>query len=188
MNRRRLLRAAAVAGAGGLATLAGLRAGSAPSRAAADLAITGDEAELGPDGAVAAVRLACEIEWSHDLAEGSAPERVAVTVRAGRADAGLADVASVEASSLFPESDGVESVDVDLLDAGALDESSVEPDPGAETTVAVEVVAAVVVENSDGDVLAEAEATETADVTVARERGGEASVGGSGSLTVETAE
>jgi hypothetical protein len=41
MNRRRLLRAAGVAGAGGLATLAGLRAGSAPSRAAADLAITG---------------------------------------------------------------------------------------------------------------------------------------------------
>jgi hypothetical protein len=36
--------------------------------------------------------------------------------------------------------------------------------------------------------LAEAEASETADVTVARERGGKASVGGSGELTVETDE
>jgi len=187
-TRRRLLRAAGVAGAGGLATLAGLRAGSAPSRAAADLAITGDEADLGPDGAVTAVRLACEIEWSHDLPEGAAPERVAVTVSAGRADAGLTVVAEREASSLFPESEGSESVDVDLLDAGALDESSVEPEAGAATTVPVEVVAAVAVKNSDGEPLAEAEASETADVVVARERGGEASVGGSGELTVETGE
>jgi hypothetical protein len=50
----------------------------------------------------------------------------------------------------------------------------------------VRVVAAVVVENSDGETLAEAEASETADVTVARERGGEVSVGGSGALTVES--
>jgi hypothetical protein len=185
-TRRRLLRAAGVAGAGGLATLAGLRAGSAPSRAAADLAITGDEAELGPDGDVTAVRLAATIEWSHDLPEGAAPETVAVTVSAGRADAALTAVADREASSLFPESEGVESVDVDLLDAGALDGSTVEPDPGAETVVRVRVVAAVVVKTSDGEVLAEAEANETADVTVARERGGEASVGGSGALTVET--
>jgi hypothetical protein len=113
---------------------------------------------------------------------------VGVTVRAGRAATELTTVAEREASSLFPESDGVESVDVDLLDAGALEPSAVAPDPGAETTVAVRVVAAVVVENSDGDVLAEAEASDTADVTVARERGGEASVGGSGSLTVETGE
>jgi hypothetical protein len=59
MNRRAVLRAAGVAGAGGLATLAGLRAGSAPSRAAAALSITGDETTLGPDGTVTAVRLAC---------------------------------------------------------------------------------------------------------------------------------
>jgi hypothetical protein len=188
MNRRALLRAAAVAGAGGLATLAGLRAGSAPSRAAADLAITGDETTLGPDGDVTAVRLACDVEWSHDLPEGAAPETVAVTVRAGRADAGLTDVASVEASSLFPESEGSESVDVGLLDAGALEAAALEPEAGAETTVAVEVVAAVRVETSDGDVLAEAEASDTADVVVARERGGEAGVGGSGALTVETDE
>jgi hypothetical protein len=186
MNRRALLRAAGVAGAGGLATLAGLRAGSAPSRAAAALSITGDEADLGPDGAVEAVRLACEIEWSHDLPEGSAPERVAVTVSAGRADGGLTVVAEREASSLFPESEGSEAIDVDLLDAGALEAAALEPEPGAETAVAVEVVAAVVVENSDGEVLAEAEASDTADVTVARERGGSASVGGSGTLTVES--
>jgi hypothetical protein len=95
-------------------------------------------------------------------------------------------VAEREASSLFPESEGVESVDVDLLDAGALEAAAVEPDAGGETTVSVRVVAAVVVENSDGEVLAEAEASDTADVVVARERGGEASVGGSGSLTVKT--
>jgi hypothetical protein len=187
-TRRRLLRAAGVAGAGGLATLAGLRAGSAPSRAAAELAITSDETTLGPDGDVAAVRLAAEIEWSHDLPEGAAPETVGVTVRAGRADAGLTVVAEREASSLFPESNGVESVDVDLLDAGALEPAAVAPEAGAETTVPVEVVAGVVVETSDGETLAEAEASDTADVVVARERGGEASVGGSGALTVETGE
>jgi hypothetical protein len=188
MNRRALLRAAGVAGAGGLATLAGLRAGSKPARAAASLQITGDETTLGPDGAVEAVRLACDVEWSHDLPEGSAPERVAVTVSAGRADAGLTVVAERAASSLFPESEGSEAIDVDLLDAGALEPAAVEPDPGGETTVPVRVVAAVVVETSDGEVLAEAKASETADVTVARERGGEASVGGSGELTVKTGE
>jgi hypothetical protein len=185
-TRRRLLRAAGVAGAGGLATWAGLRAGSAPSRAAASLSITGDETTLAADGAVAAVRLACDVEWSHDLPEGSAPETVGVTVSAGRGDAELTTVAEREASSLFPESEGAESVDVDLLDAGALEPSAVEPEPGAETTVPVRVVAAVAVEDSDGETLAEAEANETADVTVSRERGGEASVGGSGALTVES--
>jgi hypothetical protein len=185
-TRRRLLRAAGVAGAGGLATWAGLRAGSAPSRAAAALSITGDETTLGPDGAVEAVRLACEIEWSHDLPEGAAPETVALTVSAGRADGDLATVADREASSLFPESEGTESVDVDLLDAGALEPSAVAPKAGGETTVGVRVVAAVRVEAGDGEVLAEAEASETADVVVSRERGGEASVGGSGALTVET--
>jgi hypothetical protein len=154
MNRRALLRAGAAAGAGGLATWAGLRAGSTPARAAAELAITGDEADLAADGSVAAVRLSVDVEWSHDLPEGAAPETVGVTVRAGRAATELTTVAEREASSLFPESDGVESVDVDLLDAGALEPSAVAPDPGAETTVAVRVVAAVVVENSDGDVLA----------------------------------
>jgi hypothetical protein len=186
MRRRRLLRAAGVAGAGGLATLAGLRAGSAPSRAAADLSITGDETTLAADGSVEAVRLACEIEWSHDLPEGSAPERVVVTVRAGRADGEVADVASVEASSLFPESEGTESVDVDLLEAGALEPDAVAPEAGSETTVPVRVVAAVRVAAGDGATLAEAEASDTADVTVSRERGGEASVGGSGALTVES--
>jgi len=185
-TRRRLLRAAGVAGAGGLATWAGLRAGSAPSRAAASLSITGDETTLAADGAVAAVRLACDVEWSHDLPEGSAPETVAVTVSAGRADGEVSDVASVEASSLFPESEGSEAIDVDLLDAGALEPSAVAPDPGAETTVPVRVVAAVRVENGDGATLAEASASDTADVVVTRERGGEASVGGSGALTVES--
>jgi hypothetical protein len=71
MRRRRLLRAAGVAGAGSLATWAGLRAGSAPSRAAAELAITGDEADLAADGVVEAVRLAAEIEWPHELVDGT---------------------------------------------------------------------------------------------------------------------
>jgi hypothetical protein len=186
MKRRRLLRAAGVAGAGGLATWAGLRAGSAPSRAAAALSITGDEADLAADGSVAAVRLAAEIEWSHDLSEGSAPETVGVTVSAGRADGDVTAVADREASSLFPESSGTESVEADLLDAGALAPDALDPEAGAETTVPVRVVAAVAVEDSDGETLAEAEASETADVTVARERGGSASVGGSGSLTVES--
>jgi hypothetical protein len=187
-TRRAVLRAAGVAGAGGLATLAGLRAGSAPSRAAAALSITGDETTLGPDGNVAAVRLACEIEWSHDLPEGSAPETVAVTVSAGRADGEVTDVASVEASSLFPESEGIERIDVDLLNAGALEPDAVAPEPGAETAVPVRVVAAVRVAAGDGEVLAESEASDTAAVTVTRERGGEANVGGSGELTVETGE
>jgi hypothetical protein len=183
MRRRTLLRAAGVAGAGGLATLAGLRAGSAPSRAAADLAITGDEADLAADGSVAAVRLAVDVEWSHDLPPSAAPETVAVTVSAGRD--GLTEVADREASSLFPESEGAESVDVDLLAAGALAPDALDPEAGEETTVPVRVVAAVVVENSDGDVLAEAEVSDTADVVVARDRGGEAIVSGSGGLTVD---
>jgi len=188
MRRRRLLRAAGVAGAGSVATWAGLRAGSTPARAAAALSITGDEADLAADGSVAAVRLAADVEWSHDLPEGAAPETVVVTVSAGRADGEVAVVAGREASSLFPESDGTESIDVDLLDAGALDADAVTPAPGGETTVPVRVVAAVRVEDGGGEVLAEAEASDTADVTVTRDRGGEASVGGDGSLSVNTGE
>jgi len=184
MKRRTILRAAGVAGAGGLATLAGLRAGSAPSRAAAELQITGDEAALAADGSVAAVRLSVDVEWSHDLPPSAAPERVAVTVSAGRD--GLTEVAAVEASSLFPEGEGTESVEADLLAAGALEPSSVAPDAGGETSVEIEVVADVAVQDSDGDVLVEATASDTATVTVSREAGGEASVGGDGSLTVET--
>jgi hypothetical protein len=183
MRRRRLLRAAGVAGAGSLATWAGLRAGSAPSRAAAELAITGDETTLAADGSVAAVRLAAEIEWSHDLPPSAAPQAVAVTVSAGRD--GLTEVAAVEASSLFPEGEGTESVEADLLDAGALAPDALAPDAGGEASVEIEVVADVAVQDSDGDVLVEATASDTATVTVAREAGGEASVGGDGSLTVE---
>jgi len=184
MNRRTLLRAGAAAGAGGLATLAGLRAGSAPSRAAAALSITGDEAELGPDGAVQAVRLSVDVEWSHDLPPSAAPQAVAVTVSAGRD--GLTEVAAVEASSLFPKNSGTESVEADLLDAGALAPDALDPEAGGETGVEIEAVADVAVQDSDGEPLVEATASDTATVTVAREAGGEAAVGGEGALTVET--
>jgi hypothetical protein len=184
MRRRRLLRAAGVAGAGSLATWAGLRAGSAPSRAAAELAITGDETTLAADGSVAAVRLSVDVEWSHDLPPSAAPQTVAVTVSAGRD--GLTEVAAVEASSLFPEGEGTKSVEADLLAAGALDPSALDPEAGGETSAEIEVVADVAVQDSDGDVLAEATASDTATVTVSREAGGEASVGGDGSLSVET--
>jgi hypothetical protein len=106
-----------------------------------------------------------------------------VTVSAGRD--GLTEVAAVEASSLFPEGEGTESVEADLLAAGALDPSALDPEAGGEASVEVEVVADVAVQDSDGEPLAEATASDTATVTVTRETGGEASVGGSGSLTVE---
>jgi hypothetical protein len=186
-TRRRLLRAAGVAGAGGLATLAGLRASSEGTRAAAALQITGDETTLGPDGAVEAVRLSVDVEWSHDLPPSAAPQTVAVTVSAGRADSdGLTEVADREASSLFPENSGTESVEADLLDAGALAPDALDPDAGGETSVEIEVVADVAVQDADGEPLVEATASDTATVTVTRETGGEASVGGEGALSVET--
>ena len=187
MNRRTLLRASAAAGAGGLATLAGVRASSEGTRAAAALQITGDEAELGPDGAVQAVRLSVDVEWSHDLPEGAAPQAVGVTVSAGRADSdGLTEVAAVEASSLFPEGEGTENVEADLLDAGALAPDALDPEAGGEASVEIEVVADGRVEDADGETLVEATASDTATVTFTRETGGEASVGCDGSLTVET--
>ena len=62
------------------------------------------------------------------------------------------------------------------------------PDSGSRETT-VTVVARLRVENADGDVLARAEATDAAPVTVERDSVDASeygSVGGSGSLTIET--
>ena len=70
-----------------------------------------------------------------------------------------------------------------------VDESALAPESGTrDTTITVE--ASLVVKNSDGEVLARAASSDTAPVTVERERAPASeygSVGGSGSLTIETA-
>jgi len=189
MRRRDLLRASAGAVGGGAATLAALQlVGDANAQASLTLDIAGDSATLAPDAAVTAVRLDADIEWAYDLPDQASPSTVVVELAAGRADGERTRVASAESTELFAEAEGSESFDVDLIAEGALDADALAPDSGErETTVSVE--ARLRVENSGGEVLARASATDTAPVTISREDApasqyGE--VGGSGSLTIET--
>lgn len=96
-------------------------------------------------------------------------------------------MASAESAELFTEASGEESLEAGLL-GEVVDASALAPAEGErETTISVE--ARMRVENGDGDVLAEATATDSAPVTVERttEATEYGSVGGSGELTVETA-
>jgi hypothetical protein len=87
---------------------------------------------------------------------------------------------------LFTEAEGTESLEAGLLgDVVAAD--ALAPTEGKRETV-VDVEASLRVENSSGEVLAKATATDTAPVTVERTSSASeyGSVGGSGSVTIET--
>ena len=190
MNRRTLLRGAAAALGGGAATAAGLQVAAEPAdgQTGLTLEVSGDDATIDSDGAVASVTLDIDVEWQYDLPDATAPETVVVEVAAGT-DGALSVVASAESAELFAEADGSESFDVGLLAEGALTAADVEPDGSGtrETTVTIE--ARLRVESSNGSVLAKESTSDTAVLTVTRE-GVSASeygaVGGDGSLTIGT--
>lgn len=193
MNRRTLLRGAGVAGAGGLATLLGLRVATDPTDAQASttLDVTGDRATVSEGGSVSAVWLDLDVDWSYSLPDGVQPSTVVVEIAAAEAGADLQVVTSAESAELFAEADGSESVSVDLLESGVLDGDGLAPDSGERATD-VSVESRLRVENSDGEALASASALDSATVTVEREVEIDpeeyGAVGGEGGLTVETAE
>jgi len=187
MKRRDLLRASAAAVGGGGATLGVVTlATDADAQAALTLAVTGDSATLGADESVTALTLACDVEWAYDVPDSAAPSTVVVELAAATDGDTPAVVASAESAELFTEADGEESLEAGLL-GEVVDAEALAPGSGErETTVTVE--ARLRVENSSGDVLAEATATDTAPVTVERTADASeyGSVGGSGELTIET--
>ena len=193
MRRRTLLRGAGVAGAGGLATLLGVRVASDPTDAQASttLDVTGDRATVSAGGSVSAVWLDLDVDWSYSLPDGLQPSTVVVEIAAAEADGDLQVVESAESAELFAEADGSESISVDLLDAGVLDGDGLAPDSGERATD-VTVESRLTVENADGEALATAEAADSATVTVEREVEIDAAeygeVGGEGGFTVETTE
>jgi len=190
MNRRSLLRGVAAAGTGGAATLAGVAVASddAGAQTALTLDVGGDAATLGADESVTALRLAVDVDWAYDLPDAASPETVVVELAAATGNSEPSVVASAESAQLFTASDGTESFDVDLISEGVVDAVALAPDSGSrETTVTVD--ARLRVEAADGSVLARATATDSAPVTVERDSvdaGEYGSVGGSGSLTIET--
>jgi hypothetical protein len=190
MQRRTLLRVAAGAIGGGAATAAGLSvATGGAAQTGLTLDVAGDSAQIGTDGSVSAVTLDLEVNWQYDLPDETAPATVIVEVAAGT-DGELTVVGSAESSQLFVEADGSESFDVGLISEGAIAASDVEPDGTGTAETDVTVEARLRVENAGGDVLARETTSDTATLTVTRD-GVEASeygeVGGSGSLTIETA-
>jgi len=189
VNRRTVLRVAAAAVGGAGAAAAGLSvATGGAAETALSLAVAGDSAEIGTDGAVSAVTLDLDVEWAYDLPDQTSPSTVIVEVAAGT-DGDLTVVGSAESSQLFVEADGSESFDVGLLAEGALSSSDVEPSGTGERETTVTVEARLRVENSGGTVLARETTSDTATLTVSRD-GVEASeygqVGGDGSLTIAT--
>jgi hypothetical protein len=190
MKRRALLRASAAAVGGGGAALGAVQLASdeASAQAALALDLAGDSATLGADESVTALSLSCDVEWAYDVPDSAAPSTVVVELAAASGDDALTTVASAESAELFTEADGSESFEVGLL-GEVVDASALAPESGArETTITVE--ASLSVENSDGEVLARASSTDTAPVTVERQSASPSqygSVGGSGSLTIETA-
>ncbi|UXF50872.1 MAG: hypothetical protein HQRvContig02_58 [Haloquadratum phage sp.] len=190
MKRRALLRASAAAVGGGGAAFGAvqLASESADAQAALALDVAGDSATLGADESVTALTLSVDVEWAYDVPDSAAPSTVVVELAAAAGDEALTTVASAESAELFTEADGTESFDVGLL-GEVVDASALAPKSGErETTITVE--ASLAVENSAGEVLARASSTDTAPVSVERESepGSEyGSVGGSGSLTIETA-
>ena len=184
MRRRDLLRAsaAAVGGAGATAGAVALASDDASAQTALTLSIDGDEATLGPEQGLASVALAVDVEWAYELPDSARPSTVVVELAAGTDSVAVVDTA--ESAELFTDAEGSESFDVDLL-GDVLTASAVAPDSGTrETDVTVE--ARLRVESSSGEVLARDSASDTATLSVTREQGSSADVGGSGSLTIET--
>lgn len=189
MNRRSLLRGVAVAGAGGGAALAGVAVASdeATGQAALTLDVTGDSAALGADETVTALSLAVDVEWAYDVPETSSPETAVVELAAATGGDDPTVVASAESAQLFTSAEGSESFDAGLL-GDVVAASELAPDAGTrETSVTAE--ARFRLEDSSGDVLAAATSADTATVSVERDAADPSeygSVGGSGSLTIET--
>ena len=187
MKRRGLLRASAAAVGGATAT-AGLvtLAGESEAQAALALDVTGDSATLGADESVTALTLACDVEWAYDLPDSAAPSTVVVELAAATDGDTPTVVGSAESAELFTEADGSESLEAGLLGEVVAADELTTADGERETIVDVE--ARMRVEDSSGEVLAEATATDTAPVTVERtaEASEYGSVGGTGSLTIET--
>jgi len=187
MRRRQLLRASAAAIGGGGATLGLVSlARESDAQAALTLDVTGDSATLGADESVTALSLSVDIEWAYDVPDSASPSTVVVELAAATDGNAPTVVASAESAELFTEAEGSESLEAGLLgDVVAAD--ALAPSDGERETV-VDVEARLRVENSDGDVLARATATDAAPVTVERtaEASEYGSVGGSGSVTIET--
>ena len=150
--------------------------------------MAGDSATLGAEESVTALQLAVDVEWAYDLPDTASPATVIVELAAGVDDTSV--VASAESAQLFTSADGSESFDVDLVSEGAVEASALAPESGErETTVTVE--ARLRVESSDGSVLANETASDTAPVTVERDAldaSAYGRVGGDGGLTIETGE
>ena len=189
MNRRTLLRAAAVSTAGAGAALAGLRLSSdAEAEASTTLDVAGDRATIGPDGSVSAVDLDVSVGWAYDLPDGRQPEVVRLELAAAEAGDELQIVDSTEQAELFPEASGEASLSGDLVESGVLDADAIAPDDGERETD-VDVEARLEVANGDGEVLARDSATDSATVTVERDgldAGEYGEVGGAGGLSIET--
>ena len=189
MNRRTVLRGAALTAAGGGVTALALS--SAPegeAQASTTLDVAGDRATIGPDGSVAAVTLAVDVGWAYELPEGRQPEVVRLELAAAEAGEGLQVVDSTERAELFPEASGEESLSGDLVAAGVLDAAAIAPAEGERATE-VDVEARLEVANGAGEVLARDTASDSATVTVERdaiEAGEYGEVGGSGGLSIET--
>jgi hypothetical protein len=161
-------------------------AGDTDAQATLTLDVTGDSATLGADESVTALTLSVDIEWAYDVPDSASPSTVVVELAAATDGDALTTVASAESAELFTEAEGSESLEASLLgDVVAADELA-PTDGERETTVSLE--ASMRVEDSGGEVLAEASATDTAPVTVERTASASeyGSVGGSGEVTIET--
>ncbi|UXF50981.1 MAG: hypothetical protein HQRvContig04_12 [Haloquadratum phage sp.] len=187
MRRRDLLRASAAAVGGGGATLGLVSlARDADAQAALALNVTGDSTTLGADESVTALTLSVDVEWAYDVPDSAAPSAVIVELAAATDGDTPTVVASAESAELFTEAEGTESLEAGLL-GDVVEASALTPADGERETV-VDVQASMRVENSGGEVLARATATDSAPVTVERTASASeyGSVGGSGSLTIET--
>ena len=189
MNRRTVLRGAALTAAGGgVAALALSSAPEGEAQASTTLDVAGDRATIGPDGSVAAVSLAVDVGWAYDLPDGRQPEVVRLELAAAEAGDELQVVVSTEQAELFPEASGEESLSGDLVESGVLDAAAIAPEDGERATD-VDVEARLEVENGDGEVLARDTTTDSATVTVERdaiEASEYGDVGGAGGLSIET--
>lgn len=187
MNRRDLLRASAAAVGGGtvVGTVA-LASDDASAQTALTLEVGSASATLGPDASVTAVYADVDVEWAYDLPDSATPSTVIVELAAAEGDAEPTVVASAESAQLFTDAEGSESFDVDLV-GDVLDAAALAPAAGTrETPVTIE--ARLRVESDGGDVLARDSATDQATVTIERQADPSeyGSVGGSGTLRIET--
>lgn len=125
-------------------------------------------------------------KWAYDVPDSAAPSTVVVELAAATDGDTPTVVASAESAELFTEAEGSESLEAGLL-GDVVDADALAPGSGERETV-VDVEARLRVEDGAGEVLAEASATDSAPVTVERTASASeyGSVGGSGSLTIET--